>query len=128
MGTMVKLKMLIIDDHTEFRRMLRSFIERQKLDVDILESASGEEGVETAVKERPQIALIDIRLPRMDGMEAAEQIKEQVPECRIITMSMFEKKGGQQFVTQDVVAFMEKDQFDSTLPPLLHRLVKETGV
>ncbi len=122
---MTKKRILLIDDHKEFRDMLKVFIERRVPNIEILESQSGEEGIETAIKEKPQIALIDIRLPRLDGIQTARQIKQDVPECHIITMSMFKNNAHKGFVTQDVAAFLDKNEFDSELPSLLHKFLNE---
>ena len=122
---MVKKTILLIDDHKEFREMLRLFIEKQFKEVEIKESATGEEGVEVAVKERPQVALIDICLPQMDGLQAARQIKQQVPGCHIITMSMLIDRNYQKFVAREMAAFIEKDEINEGLIPLLNRFLNK---
>ena len=70
---------LIVDDHKDFRQMLRSFIQNRFTDVDIKEAATGEEGVEVARNEKPDVSLVDVRLPGIDGIETARQIKESLP-------------------------------------------------
>lgn len=116
--------MLLVDDHQEFRAMLRAFIEKHFKGVDIIEAATGQEGLQIAIRERPQIALIDIHLPMIDGIQTAGQIKRHVPECRIITMSMYKQYGQEKFVTEEVLSFIEKDEIDKGLVPLLHTLLK----
>lgn len=111
--------MLLVDDHKEFREMLRAFIEKHFKGVEIIEAATGKEGLQIAVKENPQIALIDIHLPMIDGLQTAEQIKRLVPDCRIITMSMYKQYGREKFVTEEVLSLIEKDEIDSGLIPLL---------
>lgn len=118
---------LIIDDHKEFREMLRSYIAGQIEDAEIKEAESGEEGIEVAIKESPQIALIDIRLPQMDGIQAARQIKQFVPSCHIVTMSMFQENRYQKFVFPEIEAFIEKDNIDGRLILLLRKLTQENG-
>lgn len=118
---MVRKKILLIDDHNEFRTMLRMFIEKEFKDIELKEATTGEEGIEMAKKEMPHLALIDIRLPQMDGIQAAQQIKRYVPECQIVTMSMFQSY--QKFVTPAIVAFINKDEISTGLAPLLHKLL-----
>jgi len=118
-------KILIIDDNKEFRDVLGLFVEKQVRGVRIREAGTGEEGVAMALKERPRIALIDIQLPQMDGIEAASQIKRRLPGCDIITMSMFANES-RQSVKQGVLAFIGKDELDSKLIPLLNKIL-ETG-
>ena len=116
---MANKTILIIDDHKNFREMVRSFIAKRFQGVDIKEAATGEEGVEVARSERPDISLIDIRLPGIDGIETARQIKQHVPECHIITMSMFKQSSLQNLIAQKVIIFVNKDEIDSELIPLL---------
>ncbi len=122
---MHKSKVLIVDDHKEFREGLRSFIEKQVPNVEILEAQTGEEGVETALIQKPEVALIDIHLQQIGGMEAAHRIKQGLPECQIITMSMFGEKTGQSFVNSEITAFIAKAEIDSKLPALLRELLQE---
>lgn len=114
---------LIVDDHRAFREMLRSFIEKEFKEVEIKEAATGEEGVQVAISEKPDISLIDIRLPGIDGIETARQIKQQVPECRIITMSMFKASSMQNLIDQKVIVFINKNDIDSELIPLLYKFL-----
>lgn len=114
---------LIIDDHKNFREMTRSFVEKKFPDVDVQEAATGEEGFKLAVKERPDVSLIDVRLPGIDGIEVAERIKRQVPGCRVITMSMFKQSSLKDLIKQKVIVFVNKDEIDSELFPLLHKIL-----
>lgn len=121
MKAMANKTILIIDDHKDFREMLRSFIEKKFRDVEIKEAGTGEEGVEVAINEKPEVSLIDVRLPGIDGIETARQIKQQVPECHIITMSMFKQSSLQNLIAQKVIIFVNKDEIDSELIPLLYK-------
>lgn len=125
---MTTKKILIIDDHSEFRKMLGSFIEKQFKDIEIQEAATGEEGIEVAMEERPQIALIDIRLPRMDGIEAAQQIKQYAPGCHILMMSMFKENRYREFAGRNGEAFIDKDEIAEGLIPLLHKFLNRNKI
>lgn len=120
---MLNKTILIVDDHKDFREMVRSFVTRNFKDINIKEAATGEEGVALAVQERPDVSLIDIRLPGIDGIETARQIKQRLPECKIITMSMFKQSSFQNLIDQKVIVFVSKDEIDSELIPLLHKLL-----
>jgi CheY-like chemotaxis protein len=67
------LHVLVIEDEAGIRESLEALLQRDGHRVDVAED--GVEGVEKAITLRPQIALIDIALPRMDGFEAARQIR-----------------------------------------------------
>lgn len=122
---MNKRKILIVDDHKEFRDGLRAFVEKQVPNVEIFEAETGEEGVEMAIAQMPKVALVDIHLPKIGGMETAHRIKQSLPGCRIITMSMFGERTGRSFVTEEITAFIAKTEIDSKLPALLVKLLQE---
>lgn len=109
---------LIIDDHTDFREMLRSFIGKRFSDINILEAATGEEGIKMALKVQPNISLIDVRLPGIDGLEAGTRIKAQIPQCQVIIMSMF-KDVFQKSMGSKPSIFINKSDIDGELLPLL---------
>ena len=120
---MANKMILIIDDHKDFRETLRSFIEKKFRDLEIKEAATGEEGVAVAISEKPDVSLIDVRLPGMDGIEAARRIKRHVPACQIITMSMFQQSSLRNLIASEVIIFVNKDEIDSELIPLLHKFL-----
>ena len=117
----MKNRILIIDDHKAFRETLRSFIEKNFKDIEIKEASSAEEGIEVAIKEKPQIALVDIQLPKMDGIQAAQQIKRFIPTCQILTMSMFRAKDWK-FPSHAGIDFMDKNEIDVKLIPVLRKM------
>ena len=66
---------LVVEDHDDTREMLRMLIEMWGCRV--LEACNGLEAVEVALRERPQVVLMDSRLPFIDGLEATRRIREQ---------------------------------------------------
>ncbi len=120
---MTKKKILIVDDHQEFREMLRLFIERIFTDVEIQEAATGEQGVEMAIRNRPIAGLIDVQLPGINGIEVVQQIKSQLPDCRIIIMSMFKQSSIDHLMNKETIDFINKAEIESMLVPLLHKFL-----
>ena len=120
---MLNKTILIIDDHKKFREILRIYIENEFKDLKIKEAGTGEEGVQVAIRERPNISLVDVRLPGIDGIETARQIRECVPGCEIITMSMFQQSSFQELVDQKAMVFVNKSKIDSELIPLLYKFL-----
>lgn len=83
-----KIKLLIVDDIPETRENLRKLLFFES-DIDVVGAATnGQEGIEMAVELQPDIVLMDINMPGVDGITASEKITQQVPFCQIIMMSV----------------------------------------
>jgi two-component system, OmpR family, alkaline phosphatase synthesis response regulator PhoP len=71
---MAKTKVLVVDDEAPIRLLCRVNLEAEKMEV--LEAADGESGLETARAEKPDVILLDVMMPGMDGWEVAERLLE----------------------------------------------------
>lgn len=78
--------LLIVDDEEEIRKVLRKFFER-KGGYKILEAANGEEAVKLAESEKISVALLDIKMPVMDGLEALKRLLEIDPKLGVIMIT-----------------------------------------
>jgi two-component system alkaline phosphatase synthesis response regulator PhoP len=80
-------RVLIIDDEAPIRLLCRVNLETEGMEV--LEAADGESGIETARKERPDVILLDVMMPRLDGWDVADQLleKESTREIPIIFLT-----------------------------------------
>lgn len=81
------LEILIADDHAAVRRNLRSLVESQSNWRVCAEAADGEEAVVKANQVRPDVILMDLSMPRMDGIQATRIIRQQLPESDVIIVS-----------------------------------------
>ena len=87
---MAKLvRILIADDHAVVRAGLRALLERQSNLRIVAEAATGEEAIAQARDYRPDIAILDIRMPGISGIEACRQILELVEGCRVIMLTAY---------------------------------------
>ncbi|HEX5641168.1 MAG TPA: response regulator transcription factor [Thermoleophilia bacterium] len=83
------IRVLIVDDHQVVRRGLRTFLELHD-DLDVVgEAGDGLEAVEQAAALRPDVVLMDIVMPRLDGIEATRRIKEQSAAVGVIALTSF---------------------------------------
>jgi DNA-binding NarL/FixJ family response regulator len=84
-----KIRVLIVDDHAVVRQGLRMFIEMQN-DMEILgEASNGNEAVEMSARLEPDVILLDLLMPEMDGVEATSRILENNPQARVLILTSF---------------------------------------
>jgi DNA-binding NarL/FixJ family response regulator len=84
-----KIRVLIVDDHAVVRQGLRMFIEMQK-DMEVVgEGENGLEAVELAARLNPDVILLDLMMPQMDGVEATRKILEGAPHARVLILTSF---------------------------------------
>src|SRR3989338_5418866 len=115
-------KILIVDDHDDFREGVKNFLKKQKMDLLISESSSAEEAIAKALFLRPDIILMDIRLPNMNGIEASNKIKEQLPNCKIIILTVFETNVFKDVFKSDaIVDYIGKSELYEKLVPALNK-------
>jgi len=89
---MPPIRILIADDHTLVRQGLRQLCEGLGGFVVIAESGNGTQAVEMARTARPDVILMDIVMPDMDGVEAIRQIIRETPGARIIALTMYREE------------------------------------
>jgi DNA-binding NarL/FixJ family response regulator len=84
---MSNMTVLVADDHALVRGMISTYL-RSRHDVSlVLEAVDGVDLVEQAQQLRPDVVLVDVRMPRKNGLEAAREIKTTYPDARVIVMS-----------------------------------------
>jgi DNA-binding NarL/FixJ family response regulator len=85
----VSIRVAIADDHAVVRQGLRTFLELQEgMDV-VGEAADGEEAVALVERTAPDVVLLDLVMPRVDGLEAIRRIRERAPATRILVLTSF---------------------------------------
>jgi DNA-binding NarL/FixJ family response regulator len=80
------MRILIADDHALFRDGLRSLLESQGLEV-VGEAGDGEEAVALARKLKPDLVLMDLLMPRMDGLEATKRLAAELPDLKVVILT-----------------------------------------
>ena len=89
-GDLGKIKILIADDHAVVREGTRQFLE-QETDLEVVaEACDGEEAVRLAGSAKPDVAIIDIAMPKVDGIEATKQIKALYPGISVLILSAYD--------------------------------------
>lgn len=84
------IKVLIADDQAMVRSGLRLILESEP-DIEVIaEAENGEEATKVARREKPDVVLMDVRMPIMDGLQATKEITEANPEIRVIVLTTFD--------------------------------------
>lgn len=86
---MAAVRLLIADDHTMFRQGLRELIERKTNFEVVSEASNGREVLELVEQLHPDIVLLDIQMPELDGVAVARQLAQTHPEIRVIVLTMY---------------------------------------
>jgi DNA-binding NarL/FixJ family response regulator len=85
-----KIRVLLADDQALFADSLAYVIQASAEDVELVGTArDGESAVEMALRLKPDIILMDVKMPRMDGVEACRRVLEKLPEVKIVMLSTF---------------------------------------
>lgn len=85
---MYKLKVLLADDHNSFRRILVAFLKAQNNVEVVGEAIDGQEAIEQAERFHPDLVLMDIHMPKQNGIEATKAIKSKWPGTKVFILSM----------------------------------------
>ena len=83
------IRVLLCDDHAMFRQGLKSILETEDDFRIIGEAATGREALRYALETRPDVVLMDIQMPELDGVAATKAILAEVPEVRVIILTMY---------------------------------------
>ena len=137
---MASIRILLADDHTVMRAGLRLLLERQSNLHVVGEAADGREAVELAVAEKPNVVVMDIAMPHLNGVEATRQIVGRSPDTAVVILSMHSdesyvirslKAGARAYLLKDsaeadlIAAIHAITQGKSFFSPAVSRILKE---
>ena len=83
------IRVLVVDDHAVVREGLRTFLSLQDGIEVVGEAADGRDAVAAAERERPDVVVMDLVMPRLDGVQAMRELRARVPRARVIVLTSF---------------------------------------
>jgi len=104
------IRVLLAEDQVMFRTAVRRLLELEE-DIEVVaEVGRGDEVVETALARRPDVAVIDIEMPGQDGLSVASELRQRLPGCRALILTMYGRPGFiQRAMAGGVSGFVLKD-------------------
>ena len=120
-----RTRILIVDDDAQVRRSLRSLVEGLG-DVEVVaEAADGEAAIHAARLHRPDIALMDLTMPRLSGLEATARMRHDAPDVRVIVVSIHNADGYVQYALgAGARGYVPKDAVSSELEPAIRAVAR----
>ncbi len=87
---MPKIRVLVVDDETMLRHAMVSLLNLEE-DIDAVgDAANGEAAIVAAEARKPDVILMDINMPKMDGIDATRRIAEEMPECAVVMLTVLD--------------------------------------
>jgi two-component system, NarL family, response regulator len=116
------IRLLIVDDHRLLRKGIARLLDLEPGMTVVAEAGNGEEAVEQFRRHTPDVTLMDLELPRMDGVESMTAIRREYPNARIVALTMYQgDEDIHRAVQAGAVAYLLKD----TVPEVLTRVIRD---
>ena len=124
----VAIRLLLVDDDAGFRSTLRQLLE-QRVEAQVLgEAGNGEEAIRLTNDLRPDVVLMDLAMPRMNGLEATRQLKTHWPDLAVIILKVHDEDVYRRTaLAAGAAAFLEKKMLGVDLWPTLVRILNRDG-
>jgi DNA-binding NarL/FixJ family response regulator len=121
---MPKIRTVIADDHEIVRQGLRGLLEREDCEI-LAEYSSGREAVEGTKELKPDVVIIDISMPDLNGVEATQQISRLVPETKVVVLTMHDSEElARKVLEAGARGFVLKSDAVRDLAAAVHSVVK----
>jgi DNA-binding NarL/FixJ family response regulator len=121
-----KLRTLVVDDTPDIRFLVRLSLQRDGRFEVIGEAADGVEAIRAAAEHQPDLVLLDLAMPLMDGLEALPEIRAQSPESKVVVLSGFNAdQMSAQAIRLGASSYMEKGNLAHLLVPHILALFPE---
>ena len=116
------INILIADDDPRFRRFIKELLSDEP-DIEIIgEAADGEEAIHKAEELEPDLILMDVRMPNVNGLKATRQLKEKMPELKIIMLTLYDfEEYGEAAKAAGAVDYILKKSINEEIIPAISK-------
>ncbi|MFB0559041.1 MAG: response regulator transcription factor, partial [Dehalococcoidales bacterium] len=116
------IRVLIVDDHHVVREGLRRILELEKGLQVVGEAKSGEEAITKAVSLSPDVIIMDLKMPGMDGIAATREIKQQLPKVNVLVLTLYAEDFVKQAIEAGVSGYLLKDSDCEQITKAIHQV------
>ena len=119
------MKVLVVDDHVMFRQAISECLNRDA-DIQVVgEAGDGTEALAETVRLKPDVIIMDLVMPNVDGFEAIRQIRKQMPEAKILVLTMYsDRETILKTMRLGVSGYVLKDNSESVLKEAIRRVAE----
>jgi DNA-binding NarL/FixJ family response regulator len=122
-----KIRVVLVDDHRMIREGLRGIIEETTDMIVVAEACDGCMAVDVAHAMRPDVMVMDVNMPKMNGVEATRKIKEELPHVRVIGLSLYDDpKIARAMRKAGAEAYLSKSSFQELCAVIRHGSARTT--
>jgi len=116
-----KIRILIVDDEPAMREVMGLILKNY----DIVEAANGYEAIKRCDEKKPDLILMDIMMPRMNGIEATKAILKKYPDVKIVAVTAYTTHKGKEMLEAGAIEVLDKPFVRKKLEELVIRIVKQ---
>ena len=122
------IRLLLVDDDAGFRSTLRRLLEQRAEAQVLAEAGNGEDAIRLTDRLQPDVVLMDLAMPRMNGLEATRQIKTRWPELAVVILTVHDEDVYRRTaLAAGATAFLQKKMLGVDLWPTLVRILNRSG-
>jgi CheY-like chemotaxis protein len=121
MGERRNIRILIVDDEPAMREVIKLILKNY----EVIEAANGLEAIKRCEERKPDLILMDIMMPRMNGIEATKIILEKFPDARIVAVTAYATHKGKEMLEAGALEILEKPFGRRKLEELVERLIDD---
>lgn len=116
-------KVLVVDDEAHIRKFVGLLV-KSLGDPIVVEAANGAEALDLYVREKPDLVLLDVNMPRVDGLETLRHLRQQDPECIVVMLtSLVNRHTVEECLERGAVAYLRKDNPPDEMVAHLSRIL-----